>query len=67
MIYINTAMKHYYPNEYQDGVHPNKYGARIIAETIYKSITGMDLLPELRRPEMVLWYGLFLLIIKDGE
>ena len=56
MIDLNTAMKPYYPNEYQDGVHPNKYGARIIAESIYKSITGMDLLPELRRPEMVLWY-----------
>ena len=56
MIDLNTAMRPYYPNEYQDGVHPNKYGARIIAETIYKSITGMDLLPELRRPEMVLWY-----------
>ena len=48
MIDLNTAMKPYYPNEYQDGVHPNKYGARVIAETIYKSITGMDLLDALK-------------------
>lgn len=50
IIDLNTAMRPYYPNEYQDGVHPNKYGARIIAETIYKSITGMKLLPESGHP-----------------
>lgn len=42
VIDLYTAMLPYYPQEYQDGVHPNKDGAKIIAAQIYKVLTGED-------------------------
>ena len=46
----------YYPQLYVDGVHPDKYGAAIIAETLYKCITGEEPHPTPGRSDQTLWY-----------
>ncbi len=56
VIDLHTAMLPYYPQEYQDGVHPNKYGAMIIAAEICKAITGKEPQPFIRRMDQTLWY-----------
>lgn len=45
VIDLYTAMLPYYPQLYVDGVHPDKYGAAIIAETLYKYLIGKNLIP----------------------
>mgnify|MGYP000754981184 FL=1 len=42
VIDLYAAMLPYYPQKYQDGVHPNKDGAKIIAAQIYRVLTGED-------------------------
>ena len=56
VIDLNTPLRPYYPKEYTDGVHPNKYGAIIIAENIYKALTGRDPVPAPGRADQTLWY-----------
>ena len=46
----------YYPQLYVDGVHPDKYGAAIIAETLYKCITGEEPHPTPGQSDQTLWY-----------
>lgn len=56
VIDLHTPMLPYYPKEYTDGVHPNKYGAIVIAENIYKALTGKDPVPAPDRADQTLWY-----------
>ena len=56
VIDLHTPMLPYYPKEYTDGVHPNKYGAIVIAENIYKALTGKDPVPAPGRADQTLWY-----------
>lgn len=56
VIDLHTAMLPYYPQLYVDGVHPDKYGAAIIAETLYKCITGEEPHPTPGRSDQTLWY-----------
>lgn len=43
LIDLRTPMLPHYPQDYTDGVHPNKQGAEIIAREIYRALTGKDL------------------------
>lgn len=56
VIDLHTAMRPYYPQLYVDGVHPDKYGAAIIAETLYKYLTGEEAYPAPGRSDQTLWY-----------
>lgn len=56
VIDLHTPMLPYYPKEYTDGVHPNKYGAVIIAEAIYRALTGKEPAPIPGRTDQTLWY-----------
>lgn len=56
VIDLHTAMLPYYPQLYVDGVHPDKYGAAIIAETLYKCITGEEPHPTPGCSDQTLWY-----------
>lgn len=57
VIDLYTAMLPYYPQEYQDGVHPNKDGAKIIAAQIYKVLTNEDFKPLVLNIDQVLQYN----------
>ena len=56
VIDLNTPLRPYYPKEYTDEVHPNKYGAIIIAENIYRALTGKEPVPAPGRADQTLWY-----------
>lgn len=59
-INLYKAMLPYYPQEYQDGVHPNKYGAKIIAAEIYRALTGKSPSLSIQRMdqnEISMWSG----------
>lgn len=59
-INLYKAMLPYYPQEYQDGVHPNKYGAQIIAAEIYRALTGKSPSLSIQRMdqnEISMWSG----------
>lgn len=57
IIDLYTAMLPYYPQKYaDDGVHPDKYGATIIAETVYEYLTEEAPCPSLGRNDQTLWF-----------
>ena len=56
IIDLNTPLRPYFPQAYTDDVHPNKYGAQLIAETIYRALTGKEPMPTLKRTDQTLWY-----------
>lgn len=56
VIDLNTLMRPYYPQAYTDSVHPNKYGAIVLAEGIYRALTGKDPAPVMGRTDQTLWY-----------
>lgn len=53
---LHTLMLPHYPQDYIDGVHPDKYGAAVIAGGIYQALTGREPIPVPGRADQTLWY-----------